>query len=129
MEGGKMTSTVSISIKYLVIANVSKRANIKGLIYTALAYDFIPIIVGVPNIDDFQIYLENQSILRMDSLEEMQSFLFERRIPLVGIEIMDQARSILEEPSPFMSSIALMPGNEGLVFSNRDIVLTIPTLF
>ena len=56
-------------------------------------------------------FCNDNEILWFDSLDELGVFLNERNVPLVGIEIMDGAKSVLEEQ--FSESIAIMPGHEG----------------
>ena len=43
--------------RYLIIANVSKKPNIKTLIYSAAAHGFSVIIVGLPNLDVNDLHL------------------------------------------------------------------------
>lgn len=95
--------------QYLVIFNVSKKNNIKSLIYTAAAYSFVPIVVGVPSIVK-DLHVCDVEYLYYASFKDLKAFLSDRGIPLVAIEIMDGARSILE--NPFHQSVAFMPGNE-----------------
>ena len=198
---------------YLIITNISKKANIKALIAAAAAHRFVPVLVGEPNIteqdccllkpankstmhntktannasisvsslmslpdDDVMLAtksaveegadsshqepsraitevasvhaLEDKShhqtteceyisVLRCDTTDQLMQYLAERGVPLVGIEIMDNARSILADdafPITFPATsnttygdgtlmpesiaqstprIAFMPGNEG----------------
>ena len=89
--------------------------NVQSLICTAAAYNFTAIIVGAEkiHIQDMNLPVEVPSPLKFDSLEILQAFLAEGAVPIVGIEIMSEAKSILDHPSPFTNAIALMPGNEG----------------
>jgi tRNA G18 (ribose-2'-O)-methylase SpoU len=103
--------------RYLIIANVSKKNNVKFLINAAAAYKFQVILVGCKKMDDLHVSPE-LTFLYMDTLEQAAAFLAEKSIPLVGIEIMDGAQSVVD--NPFTSSIAFMPGNEGTGMSNRQ---------
>jgi tRNA G18 (ribose-2'-O)-methylase SpoU len=103
--------------RYLVICNVSKKNNVKYLINAAAAYNFQPILVGCKKMDDLHVSAE-LSFVYMDTLDEASEFLKERNIPLVGIEIMEGAQSIVDDP--FTKPIAIMPGNEGTGMSKRQ---------
>ena len=96
--------------RYLVIYNISKQNNIRALLHAAEAYRFQAIVVGACQTDlsDVKNY---QALIKLETYTELVAFLKAENVPLVGIEIMDGAKSILE--NPFTSSIALMPGNEG----------------
>lgn len=96
--------------QYLVITNVAKRNNVKFLINTAVGYNFQIILVGWKNFDD--LYINTDTIvIRLETMQHLEVFLSAKNIPLVGIEIIDGAKSVLEDP--FTRSIAIMPGNEG----------------
>lgn len=95
------------------------------MLQTSLAFNFIPIIVGLSgllqSIDfrQFQERYERNEILIMKSLKELKSFLGAQNVPLIGIEIAENAKSILL--NPFTISIALMPGNEGVGLSASQV--------
>jgi hypothetical protein len=156
--------------QYLIIANISKKNNIKELLFSSMVYKFIPIIVRARNIDiDAIIYdivkkikinccnLENinqesieleveekaeiiidykiddeivihvdlnykddykdeinnikNNILFFDNLTEVNTFLNDKNVPIIGIEIMKESYDICNYN--YSSSIAVMPGNEG----------------
>jgi tRNA G18 (ribose-2'-O)-methylase SpoU len=103
--------------RYLVIANVSKKNNVKFLINAAAAYKFQVILVGCKKMDDLHVAPE-LTFVYMDTLDQAVAFLAEKSIPLVGIEIMDGAKSVVD--NPFSQSIAFMPGNEGTGMSNHQ---------
>ena len=105
---------------YLVLYNISKKNNVKDLIATATAFGFQTILVGTAHSKVSSID-ENQ-IIRFDSLEATKLYLNDRGIPLVGIEILDNAHNVITRP--FVNkSIAFMPGNEGtgLNLPQRDV--------
>lgn len=107
----------NVALQYLVIANVSKKNNVKFLINAAAAYNFQVILVGCKKMDDLHV-APDLAFIYMDLLQDAVQFLKERSIPLVGIEIMEGARSVLE--NPFTQSIAFMPGNEGTGMSSAQ---------
>ena len=175
-------------VGYLIITNISKKANIKALIATAAAHRFIPVLVGEPNITEHdcclvkpgnnkstttanksvinrtaintttanntttatsiaqstttttpdEIILETNSavegddipanehdnipssepiitdceyisVLRCDTMHQLVQYLTKRGVPLVGIEIMDNARSILADNAFPTTSPATSP--------------------
>ncbi len=103
--------------KYLVITNVCKRNNVKFLINSATAYNFKIILVGWKNFDELY-FNEQASIVQMETIQELSEFLTTRNIPLVGIEIIEGAKSVLD--NPFTTDIAFMPGNEGTGLSKTQ---------
>lgn len=109
---------MSVTERYLVIANVSKRNNVKFLINAAIAYNFKIILVGWLSFNEPVDGLDEGSMIKFETLIELTAFLAERNIPLVGIEIIDGAKSVLDDP--FTSSIAVMPGNEGTGLSKTQ---------
>lgn len=102
------------AVRFLIICNIQKRNNVNTLVRNALAFKFIPIIVGMPKIG------EQQSCLHFERLEECKVFLQGRDlpVPIVGIEIMAESESVVKDP--FSSSIALMPGNEGSGLNDKQ---------
>lgn len=103
--------------RYVVITNISKKNNIKALINAAAAYNFEAILVGWKNAEELHI-ADDIKFIQLDSIDQLVVFLQERSIPLVGVEIMDGARSVLD--NPFEGSVAFMPGNEGTGLSRRQ---------
>ncbi len=101
--------------KYLIISNIAKKPNIIQLINTANAFYFEPILVGAPKIRDSIVsYIKlpsNVPLRWFPSLELTKSFLQDRNVRIVGIEILEGAQSCLEYSFP--QRIAIMPGNEG----------------
>lgn len=95
---------------FLVIHNVAKKSNFRALCITAAAHSFSVLTIGryddkLPTSD---IPLK---IINFCTLDDCVRFLDDRNIPLVGIEIMTEAVSFLQDP--FTHPIAFMPGNEG----------------
>lgn len=113
------TSPVSAAAvhRYVVITNISKKNNVKALINAASAYNFGVILVGWKNVEELNLSGDIK-LIHVDTIEQLTAFLHENAIPLVGVEIMDGARSVLE--NPFAHSVAFMPGNEGTGLSRRQ---------
>lgn len=113
-----------IAKNYLVINNIAKKPNILSLYGAAVAMNFVPIIVGAPIIGDLIVEKNNTGnqveLLRFDKIEECKNFLISKSVRLVGIEIMPQAKSILNDPFQEGVCVAFMPGNEGDGLSNRQ---------
>ncbi len=105
------------TLRYLVIANVAKRNNVKFLINAAIGYNFQIILVGWKNFEELYLH-ENTVIIRLDTMQELEAYLKERDVPLVGIEIIEGAKSVLD--NPFTEAIAIMPGNEGTGLSKTQ---------
>jgi tRNA G18 (ribose-2'-O)-methylase SpoU len=103
---------------YLIISNVSKKNNVKVLMHAAMTYNFTAILVGCKNLENELLIEEDVKYISMDSLEQLHLFLKRKSIPLVGVEIVDGAQSVLE--NPFNTPIAFMPGNEGTGLSDRQ---------
>jgi tRNA G18 (ribose-2'-O)-methylase SpoU len=125
-EACKETTPGSISMEnYLVIANVSKRPNVVQLIHTAASYNFIPILVGVAKIKETlskYLKIKDYPMIWMDDIYQLHAFLKEKQIPLIGIEILERAHSVLEYTFP--KSVAIMPGNEGSGLNHKQIDLS-----
>jgi len=104
--------------RYLLLTNISKANNLRNLVYTAAAHGFVPIVVGERGRGvEEEAVLEEQlpkipTILRFHELDEAVEYLRSRNIPVIGIEIMAESRSILD-PGALPDRMALMPGNEG----------------
>lgn len=104
--------------RYLLLTNISKANNLRDLAYTAAAHGFVPIVVGERGRGvEENVMLEEQLpripiILRFYDLGEAAEYLGSRNVPIIGLEIMAESRSILD-PGSLPESMALMPGNEG----------------
>ena len=168
---------------YLIITNISKKANIKALIAAAAAHRFTPVLVGEPNITELDcciikpanrsvnalrskttavpmpdVSLETKialgetdpscsdnsthnstaglatltvqpaceyiPVLRCDTMDVLVQYLAAVAVPLVGIEIMDSARSILADDAfPTTSTTTLPTTNASTSGSRYDSVL------
>ena len=97
--------------RVLVITNISKLPNIVQLGLLAAAHDFVSVIVGMPKIDSEDLIAKNIPFFRIRDIPNLNSWMNIHEIPLMGIEIMESAVSLHE--NPFTKRIALMPGNEG----------------
>mmetsp|Transcript_4897 Transcript_4897/g.6342 ORF Transcript_4897/g.6342 Transcript_4897/m.6342 type:complete len:169 (+) Transcript_4897:79-585(+) len=106
---------------YLVIANISKKQNIRTLITVAVAFGIDNIlIVGQPNfevnthvaVSKLSYVEERIQFHRVCDLKACRQFLTDRNIRLYGVEIVDGATNI--EHADFSNKIcAFMMGNEG----------------
>ena len=94
--------------RYLVIFNISKKHNVTSLVYTALGFGFVPIVVGLVELIKS---VKVKEFLYFATFPELELFLSQRNVPLIAIEISSSSRSILD--NPYTKSIAFMPGNEG----------------
>ena len=110
---------------YLLITNISKRANIRSLLLEAAAFDVSHVlVVGQPTFDftisgaDVPVQLHEAMeaqrfhIERFPSWKDCLDFLKENGIQLIGVEIHPEAVS-LEDVTTFHQSTALLMGNEG----------------
>lgn len=98
--------------RFLVLTHISKANNVRHLVQTGAAHGFRSIIVGLPAMDHlFDGDLKELHCIRLPDLPTAKKFLSERCIPLIGIEIADEAQSI--DTFPFNDRMAFMPGNEG----------------
>ena len=116
-ESVAKSDTAVLCERYIVITNISKKNNVKFLINAAAAYKFKAILVGWKNEEDLHVSPETPYIA-LETLDQLTQFLKERSIPLVGVEIIDGAQSVMDDP--FTQSIAFMPGNEGTGLSKRQ---------
>lgn len=115
-------SSGSSSGRFLVINNISKMQNIRNLCLIAGACDFSVLFVQ-PSDNVLEESVMNPSLMSKNlqiryhvfsTLDEMKGFLAERKIPLVGIEIMETAISMKSYDYEQRYQIAFMPGNEGM---------------
>jgi len=124
---------------YLVINNIAKKPNILSLYGVAVSMNLIPIMVGAPVIGDIIAEKNDNSyqveLLRFDKIEECKNYLISKNVRLVGIEIMPEAKSLMNNPfdewdngddttgtgmGSVKRGLAFMPGNEGDGLSNRQ---------
>lgn len=125
-----MTVEDSVPTNYLVISNISKGNNVKALFGIAIAHNFSVIAVGKMNELIDRIYLHDIfKWTSFNTLEEAKRFLESKSIPLLGIEIHESAKSVIDNPfvddrmghNPNRTcSIAVMPGNEGTGLNERQ---------
>ena len=95
--------------RYVVICNIAKKKNVCELVTNAIAYNFIPVLIGSHNIKE-HIISRFENVYFYDSLQQFKDFISDK-CPLIGVEIMDTSESVIDYR--FQSAIALMPGNEG----------------
>ncbi len=104
--------------KVLVVHNVAKKNNVIALINASKACGFTPLIVGAPHLVENNLLSQETMFgcVFCSGLVEALAWLRERRLPLVGVEIMSDAKSLLDEPFAGLmdgGGVAFMPGNEG----------------
>ncbi|CAM9504117.1 unnamed protein product [Ascophyllum nodosum] len=100
---------------FLVIANISKRCNIRSLITSAVAFGAeVLVAVGQPK---FAIethapkgLASGLAVERFPDLSSCRDYVHARGGRLIGIEIVGGAVNVDEEP--FRGTCAFMPGNE-----------------
>jgi tRNA(Leu) C34 or U34 (ribose-2'-O)-methylase TrmL len=116
-----VSEDISGKHRYLIIANVCKRNNVKTLISTALAFNFTPLVVGLQSILD-ELHREDFRYMQVDNMQELEEYLESKRVHVMAIEISDTATSLLDNPwkSDAATAIALMPGNEGFGLSKTQ---------
>jgi len=123
---------------YLVIANISKRPNVRKLVEIAAAFNIRILVVGQhkiwPKDNDtavvpHDLQQSSLSILRFDKWHELVEHLQQHRIRLVGVEIHPDAVSVKEwlvEQQQRQrcvedeGGIALVVGNEGTGLSDKQ---------
>lgn len=109
---------------YMLLTNISKKNNIRDLIFLAKAFNLIPIVVNMLNTKTYiqQIFDTNmiQAYMYFDHMDEAQSFLSSLKVTIIGIEIMSESISVCEFPFNIFPSIAFMPGNEGTGLSAKQ---------
>lgn len=102
---------------YLIIANIVKKSNAYDLLRLAVALNLQPIVVNLNGIVSDGDILEYNA-LRMLHLNEVKEFLERRNIPIVAIEICEQATKLSQFKFPEFA--AFMPGNEGTGLNQRQ---------
>mmetsp|Transcript_27047 Transcript_27047/g.45685 ORF Transcript_27047/g.45685 Transcript_27047/m.45685 type:complete len:183 (+) Transcript_27047:130-678(+) len=101
---------------HLIINNVAKRVNIRELCTSALAHGFHVMLCGHLDIAALSLEkLQGQGlqVSHFWTLKECKQHCEENDIVVTGIEIMESAVSILDDPPFYKQNIAFMPGNEG----------------
>jgi tRNA G18 (ribose-2'-O)-methylase SpoU len=107
--------------QYLIINNVSKWKNIRNMLVSASAFGVEEVfIVGLKKFplekeqqtEEQQEFFETLQFKtrRFDKLKECQIYCHERNIRIMGVEIMENAKSIVEQP--FQGHTAFLMGNE-----------------
>ena len=107
---------------FLVVANISKLTNVDALCYSGAAFGAVILVVGLPSIPDehFTSLGDGVTVVRFGTLSELSEYLCDRGTLLVGVEIMEEARSLTEFDFPVDGNVAIMPGNEGTGLSSAQ---------
>lgn len=117
---------------FLLVCNICKPNNVMALLRCAAAFDFFPLIVDkgcrpppgrvFVSEEVKLVHSEDSSAtvrcLRFPTLSLCEQWVRGRGLMVVGIEILEQARSLRDPPFPHSSQgVVLVPGNEssGLV--------------
>jgi tRNA G18 (ribose-2'-O)-methylase SpoU len=104
--------------RYLVICHISKINNVKTLLQSAAAFGFVPIIVGMQEIQkglqhDRHLALSASKYLYFNTLKEALSYFQSENIKLIAVEIGEEAQNVMSNTLFTMERIAFMLGNEG----------------
>jgi tRNA G18 (ribose-2'-O)-methylase SpoU len=112
---------------YMIITNISKRANVKSLVLSGLAFGCRGfLVVGQKNFNFSSAFGAGDTsnailklVHRFDSLEQCVQFVqHSLHAQICGIEIIDSALNV--DTEPFTTSICIMVGNEGMGLSAKQ---------
>ena len=106
---------------FLILHDLFSRHNVGNVIRSASAMGVSAVlIVGLKKFRLFGAHRSDKfiPILTFDTLEEAREYCHARECQIVGIEILDEAQSLLA-PDAFRGNTAFFPGNEGLGMSER----------
>jgi tRNA G18 (ribose-2'-O)-methylase SpoU len=109
---------------YMIITNISKRANVKSLVLSGLAFGCRGfLVVGQKNFNFSSAFGASSTIPKLvhrwDSLDQCVHFVkHSLQAQICGIEIMDSAVNV--DTEPFTTSICIMAGNEGMGLSAKQ---------
>lgn len=101
--------------QFLIVNNVQKAKNIKNMLVSASSFGVTEVfIVGQKKFElhDHDAFLRSLQcpVTRMSSLTDCRAHCVANNIRIVGVEIMESAQSILDEP--FQGDTAFIMGNE-----------------
>jgi tRNA G18 (ribose-2'-O)-methylase SpoU len=110
------TTTTRRPRHYLIVNNVQKTKNIKNMLLSASAFGVHEVlVVGQKKLDlDEHAALLRRlrcPVSRLASLRDCRDYCQARSVRIVGVEILESARSIDDEP--FLGDTAFIMGNEG----------------
>ncbi len=110
------------SKNYLIICHISKINNIKQLVKIAIAFNCIPVLVGLNSlVDEVRSQFNDfgrSEMLTFEKLLEAKEYLSERGVKIIGIEILEEALPL--QSFIFPPTFALMPGNEGTGLNEKQ---------
>jgi tRNA G18 (ribose-2'-O)-methylase SpoU len=114
---------------YLIIANISKKDNIKKMLVSAQAFKALDIIIiGQPKLDLEGVCekafshtegVHSLRFARYPTLAECRDHLHSKGVRIAGIEILEGAEDVNNEP--FYGSTAFLMGNEGAGLSDKQL--------
>ncbi|GAB9473579.1 hypothetical protein Gpo141_00010729 [Globisporangium polare] len=102
--------------QFLIVNNVQKAKNIKNMLVSASSFGVTEVfVVGQKKFElhDHDAFLRSLQcpVTRLASLADCRAHCVANDIRIVGVEIMESAQSILDEP--FQGDTAFIMGNEG----------------
>jgi tRNA G18 (ribose-2'-O)-methylase SpoU len=106
---------------YLIIHNVAKKHNVGSLIRSSAAMNVSELwIVGKRKLASFgnQGTAKRVVYRNFATLAELKQYAVDKGIQIIGVEIMDSAKSVWEKP--FVTSTAFFMGNEGTGMSQQE---------
>lgn len=103
--------------RYLIIQNISKYQNVRVLIHSALAYGFVPVVVGGLQVVNKLLVdkkmIRSSSFVHYLTFANLVTFLRDNHVALIGIEIGHESQSVLNNTLFTETHIAFILGNEG----------------
>jgi tRNA G18 (ribose-2'-O)-methylase SpoU len=119
---------------YLVITNISKRTNVRALLQTAAAFgcekilvvgqrsfDFSPTGKDLPKQLKAAVAAGSLKIVRFEKWNDCVTYLKEREILLVGVEIHEDAKPIEQFSCQDKQDVAFLMGNEGTGLHDKQL--------
>lgn len=112
--------------QFLIVNNVQKIKNIKNMLVSASSFGVTAVfVVGQKKFElhDHDAFLRSLQcpVTRMASLADCRAHCVAHNIRIVGVEIMESAQSILDEP--FQGDTAFIMGNEVHKILRRNLVV------
>lgn len=106
---------------FLIIYNISKKHNVGSIIRSAAAMNVSEVwVIGKKKLASFG----NQGTAKrvvyryFDNVPALKSYATELKVQILGIEILESAKSVWD--FPFVGSTAFVMGNEGTGLSNQE---------
>ncbi|KAG7387172.1 hypothetical protein PHYBOEH_008346 [Phytophthora boehmeriae] len=111
---------------FLILNNVQKNKNIRNMLVSASAFGVKEVfVVGQKKFDleEQESFISTLScqVTRLPTLRDCRQHCQERNIRIVGVEIMNDAKSIAEQP--FSGDTAFIMGNEGSGMNSAQVAI------